>query len=216
MPTNKLRMNTAYGKTPKPMTPKIKVIKQDLPLESWKHVYVTDKAQVLSGVILDPMDLSDEGMKASCNLYKEHNPPQEGCDCGFWSLEAIEGQPIPNGNGKHWLASVANAGKIEVGDGKMRAEWQRVLALYAPLKCHFQDCNGETQDYTTVPDQRLQFILGVCHTHARLEPELVDRQSLQELISVPIVWPIPKPSSLRTLSLIALRADSRLGCSLSA
>jgi hypothetical protein len=183
-----VRMVTLMS-TPKP---KIKVIKQDLPLESWKMVFVTDKAQVLSGFQLYPMDLSDEGMKASCNINAEHTAPQEGCDCGFWSWETLDLTQH-----KAWLASVANAGRIEVGDGRMRAEWQRVLALYPGNLCHMPNCTGEVEDYALSPDQGMLYVIGVCHTHARLEPELVDRQSLQELISVPIVWPIPKPSLLR-------------------
>ncbi len=170
------------------MTPRLKVTKQDLPLESWKKVVVRTNGIVLSGVQNYPMSLSEDGMIAFCLRSSTHTPPQDGCSCGLWSLQTVD-LDVPH---KDWIASVANAGKIEVGNGVMRAGWQRVLALYAPTQCSF--CNGEAEEYGPIADVTIK---GVCHTHARTTPEIVDRQSLQELIPVPIVWPIPKPSVLR-------------------
>ena len=169
------------------MPAKPKLIKQDLPLESWKKVVVKANGTVLSGVQNYPMSLSEDGMIARCLHDPTHIPPQDGCSCGLWSIQTADLATPPD-----WTASVANAGKIEVGNGVMRAGWQRVLALYAPTQCSL--CNGEAEEYSPIADVTIK---GVCHTHARTIPEIVDRQSLQELIPVPIVWPIPKPSVLR-------------------
>lgn len=173
---------------------KVQTIKQDLPLETWKQVFVNVNGTVSSAVWIEPVDLSESGVKAKCRNIPDHKPPQDGCDCGFWSY--VEKPAMPGA----WIASIAVAGKVEVGEGKARAEWQRVLALYAPDACLWRNdtssnvCGQPSTEYATDVNG---YVTAVCSRHATRFPELVDLQSFQELISVPIVWPIPKPTVLR-------------------
>lgn len=174
---------------------KVQTIKQDLPLETWKQVFVNVNGTVSSAVWIEPVDLSESGVKAKCRNIPDHKPPQDGCDCGFWSY--VEKPAMPGA----WIASIAVAGKVEVGEGKARAEWQRVLALYAPDACLWRNdtnsnvCGQPSTEYATDVNG---YVTAVCSRHATRFPELVDLQSFQELISVPIVWPIPKPTVLRS------------------